>query len=233
MYYNNSMNKKEFYKKLHYEKKNWLHENGRVNSTTEGTNWVGVSISPYMKDFQSQIDPGIWPLVKELINKQYLPCSSCEAHDWKEEAFVVICFGSEESRNRFAQQMIKATIPQYRIFFQESQININVYNPFTKTEIITEDPTTDESQNWFKINDEIYWTDGHTKIDQNVLDRETENWNYCFGRKYKKWYFCRILIGGAIIQGYNPKTLFVHYTRRFWIKRLAKFVKEKMEHGYD
>ena len=116
------MNKKEFYRKEHYEKKNWLHKNGRVNATVAGNNWVGVSVSPYMKDFKYQVDPGIWPLVEILNKKGYLTCSSCEGHDWMEESFVVVCFGSKESRDAFAEQVVKAKLPQYRIFYQESQI---------------------------------------------------------------------------------------------------------------
>ena len=71
----------------------WLHKNGRVNATVAGNNWVGVSVSPYMKDFKYQVDPGIWPLVEILNKKGYLTCSSCEGHDWMEESFVVVCFG--------------------------------------------------------------------------------------------------------------------------------------------
>jgi|DEB0MinimDraft_4_1074332.scaffolds.fasta_scaffold02673_9 hypothetical protein len=227
------MNKKEFYRKEHYEKKNWLHKNGRVAVGFSRDTWIGACVSPYMKDFKNQVDPGIWPLVEILNKKGYLTCSSCEGHDWMESSFVVVCFGSEESRDKFVKQVLKAKIPQYKIFYQESQTNINLYDPFNDYHEIMDDPTMDETQNWFKIKDKLYFTKTEEEIPEEVIEKETENWNYCFGRKYKRWYYCRLLIGGAVLNGKNPVSIVVHWTRYFWINRLAKFIKENVEQGYD
>jgi len=227
------MTKKDFYRKEHFTKKNWLHNNGRVNATVTGNNWVGVSVSPYMKEFKSQVDPGIWPLVEILNKKGYLTCSSCEGHDWMEESFVVVCFGSKESRDAFAKQVVKAKLPQYRVFYQESQTNINLYDPFNDYPEVMDDPTMDESQNWFKIEDKLYFTKVGEEIPEEVIKKETENWNHCFGRKYERWYYCRLLIGGAVLNGKNPVSVVVHWTRYFWINRLTKFIRERVKQGYD
>jgi len=123
----------------------------------------------------------------EILNKKgYLTCSSCEGHDWMEESFVVVCFGSKESRDAFAEQVVKAKLPQYRVFYQESQTNINLYDPFNDYHEIMDDPTMDETQNWFKIEDKLYFTKTEEEIPEEVIEKEIgfQNGNgyYSLGR---------------------------------------------------
>jgi len=207
-------------KKEYFSNKNNLQHNGRVAVGFSRDTWIGACVSPYMKDFKNQVDLGIWPLVNILFKKGYLTCSSCEGHEWMESSFVVVCFGSEESRDKFVKQVLKAKIPQYKIFYHNSQNNINLYK-------ISTDYKKYQNKN------KIYVVNTQEKISEELIKEEIKTWNHCFGRKYKKWYYCRILIGGAALNGKTLTTLFTYWTRYFWIKRLTNFIEKKVSIGYD
>lgn len=83
---------------------NYLHKDGRIYSSKPGEPYYAVTVSPFNKNFSSQIEPGIFPIVKILLDKNYLPVSSCEGHGsirFSDPPTVRIAFGSEESAKDF------------------------------------------------------------------------------------------------------------------------------------
>lgn len=57
--------------------------------------------SPYSKGFEDCLDPKMKKIVMTLVRKGYLPSSSCQGHSLLEPRYVVLCFGSRESRLQF------------------------------------------------------------------------------------------------------------------------------------
>lgn len=57
--------------------------------------------SPYSKGFEDCLDPKMKKIVMTLVKKGYLPSASCEGHSFLEPRYIVLCFGSMESRLRF------------------------------------------------------------------------------------------------------------------------------------
>lgn len=72
-----SISREEHYKKVYDTPWNKLQPDGRINMDGNGT---AASVSPYSKHYRSQIEDGIWPLVKTLHLKGYLTVSSCAGH---------------------------------------------------------------------------------------------------------------------------------------------------------
>lgn len=62
---------------------------------------LNPSQSPYSKGFEDCLDPKIKKIVVTLVGKGYLPSASCEGHSLLEPRYVVLCFGSKESRLQF------------------------------------------------------------------------------------------------------------------------------------
>lgn len=66
----------QHYRLLYDRPWNWKSPNGRINMGGERS----ASVSPYSEHFRSQVEDGIWPLVKTLYDRGYLPVSSCAGH---------------------------------------------------------------------------------------------------------------------------------------------------------
>jgi hypothetical protein len=79
---------------------NYKHPDGRIYASRPGEEYFAVSVSPLNPEFATQIEPKVLPLVNALLNKNYLPLSSCEGHGGS-ELFVRIVFGSKESADDF------------------------------------------------------------------------------------------------------------------------------------
>lgn len=82
---------------------NYRHRDGRIYASRPGEPYFAVTVSPLNPMFDSQIEPGIAPVVHALLEKNYLPVSSCQGHG-DSRAFVRIAFGSEDSRDQFVQE---------------------------------------------------------------------------------------------------------------------------------
>lgn len=54
--------------------------------------------NPYSKGFETCLDDGIREIVLILVEKGYLPCSSCEGHSMLQPRFITLCFNSNELR---------------------------------------------------------------------------------------------------------------------------------------
>lgn len=76
-------------------------KDGRIHYKTPDGKYIAVMVSPYHKDFRTQIEDKVWPIVNALLNKNYLPISCCEGHvdPWKEFYFTVAFDSSENALN--------------------------------------------------------------------------------------------------------------------------------------
>lgn len=81
---------------------NYQHRDGRIYASRPGEDYFAVTVSPLNPKFDTQIEPGIYPVVRALLEKNYLPVSSCEGHGGS-HSFVKIVFGSETAADRFIE----------------------------------------------------------------------------------------------------------------------------------
>lgn len=82
---------------------NYKHPDGRIYASRGQEPYFAVSVSPLNPGFQKQIEPGILPVVEALLQKNYLPISSCQGHR-DSASFVRIVFGSSASADEFVQE---------------------------------------------------------------------------------------------------------------------------------
>lgn len=81
---------------------NYRHSDGRIYASHRGEDYFAVTVSPLNPEFNTQIEPGIYPVVCALLEKNYLTVSSCEGHGGS-HSFVKIAFGSEIIADRFIE----------------------------------------------------------------------------------------------------------------------------------
>lgn len=79
---------------------NYRHKDGRIYASKPGEPYYAVSVSPLNPKFETQIEPGIAPVVSALLERNYLPISSCQGHG-DSRSFVRVVFGSKESAEKF------------------------------------------------------------------------------------------------------------------------------------
>lgn len=82
---------------------NYPHQDGRIYASSINEPYFAVSVSPLNPEFVSQIEAGILPVVTALLEKHYLPISSCEGHG-DSKSFVRIGFGSDGSADKFINE---------------------------------------------------------------------------------------------------------------------------------
>jgi len=99
-----------------YRCPNFLHKNGKIHASKIGEPYVAVTVSPYHDKFQSQIEEPVWPVVKGLVDKGYLPVSSCGGHTdpWWEYYFM-LAVGTEE-QVRFHHEPFALFFNPFNIF---------------------------------------------------------------------------------------------------------------------
>lgn len=82
---------------------NYLHRDGRIYASSPSEPYFAVSVSPLNPEFNKQIEAGILPVVMALLQRNYLPISSCEGHG-DSRSFVRIVFGSDQSADEFIKE---------------------------------------------------------------------------------------------------------------------------------
>lgn len=103
---------------------NKLHKDGRIYFEDEEGNYIAITVSPLHVEFASQIEIGVWPLVKSLVDKGYLTVSSCEGHDGS-NYYVKIVFNGKQSANEFIDQL--PSIPGLEVKIEEQSANVIRY----------------------------------------------------------------------------------------------------------
>ena len=82
---------------------NYRHRDGRIYASNPSEPYFAVSVSPLNPEFENQIESGILPVVMALLQRNYLPISSCEGHG-DSRSFVRIVFGSDQSADEFINE---------------------------------------------------------------------------------------------------------------------------------
>lgn len=82
---------------------NYRHRDGRIYASNPSEPYFAVSVSPLNPEFVNQIEAGILPVVMALLERNYLPISSCEGHG-DSRSFVRIVFGSNQSADEFINE---------------------------------------------------------------------------------------------------------------------------------
>lgn len=121
---------------------NFKHSNGKIYASKPGEPyWVAV-VSPYHPNFKSQIEPGIWPIVEQLINKNYLTVSSCEGHGTDSKIHVSLVFEDIKDAQNFIDMC--SHIPGWfykidadsRTVYHKSESGSTVVSEKTSTKLI-------------------------------------------------------------------------------------------------
>lgn len=128
--------------------KNKLFPSGRIHASQKedldySNGYYALSVSPFDKDFEKEIEPGVLPHCNAFIRKGYLPLSSCEGHygnkhflNW----YIMIALGGKNRIERIFDIIDKMKdVPG--IFFKvkeqvanvNGQINERVENPMEKS----------------------------------------------------------------------------------------------------
>ena len=87
---------------------NFLHKNGRIYASKSNEAYFAVTVSPINKNFESQIEKKIYPVVKALLDKNYLTIGSCEGHGsatFGDPPAIRLVFGSLESAESFINSL--------------------------------------------------------------------------------------------------------------------------------
>lgn len=87
---------------------NFLHKNGRIYASRLNEAYFAVTVSPINENFESQIEKKIYPVVKALLDKNYLTIGSCEGHGsatFGDPPAVRLVFGSLESAESFINSL--------------------------------------------------------------------------------------------------------------------------------
>lgn len=100
---------------------NKLHKDGRIYFEDEQGNYVAITVSPLHTDFATQVEQGVWPLVKAFVDKGYLTTSSCEGHDGS-DYFVKLVFNGRQSAEQFVEQLPKIAGLQTTIQDQSANV---------------------------------------------------------------------------------------------------------------
>lgn len=108
---------------------NWLHKDGRINATLPGGQYKVAEVSPYNPLFETQVEDGVWPLVKAFIDKGYLTCSSCEGHGWDLKCRVSVVMPTLESCFHLVEQL---SMDSWEIKIEENRL-IYDYDSSLKT----------------------------------------------------------------------------------------------------
>lgn len=102
--------------------KNKVQSSGRINSGGDSRAYAtSVSVSPYSKELEFNLEGGVKKLVKALIGKGYLTLSSCEAHTIEDRRNVVIAFKDLATVSKFINDMNK-----YQFF---DTVEFNIFRP--------------------------------------------------------------------------------------------------------
>ncbi|MEZ8292222.1 hypothetical protein AB6D11_00050 [Vibrio splendidus] len=163
------------FNELFMKKHNRLFPDGRVHTGQAlpelGPDaFMAVSVSPKFTEFESQIEPPIYPAVKALVNKGYHTISSCAGHPTR--IHLQIGFGSEESRQDFLDIVLAARLPALKWYFLDHVANIE-HN----------DDNSDEFQARKGHLNEVEETNAY------VIKVNADSFNFQFKTKYERWYF--------------------------------------------
>ena len=113
--------------------KNKIFPNGRIHASKEqdldySNGYLALSVSPFDKNFDNEVEKGVLPHCHALIRKGYLPISSCEGHFTKKHHmpfYVMLAVGGKNKLDRIYDIINKTKhIPGISYKIKEQQANV-------------------------------------------------------------------------------------------------------------
>jgi hypothetical protein len=87
-------------------------KDGRTyNYIDKNGEYVSSRISPYSPYIDDNIEPGVYDIVKSLLNKGYLTVSSCQGHSDRKFRFVTVAFKTQQNSDEFKDVLINSKVP--------------------------------------------------------------------------------------------------------------------------
>lgn len=178
----------EVFQEIFMQKHNFLHPDGRVHTGRlvpdgDGVAYITVSVSPEFEEFESQVEPPIYPAVKALVDKGYHTISSCAGHPIR--IHLQLGFGSEAARDAFRDACIEANLPALSFEMPEHVANI-------ENDTVYDEEYNAKQGREFKVPE-----DAKAYIHKVNAD----SFNFQFRQNYKRWYFLDVNIMAPTI---NP-----------------------------
>ena len=135
--------------------KNKKFENGRIHASEEqdldySNGYLALSVSPFDKDFDIEVEKGVLPHCHEFIRKGFLPISSCEGHFTKKHHmpfYIMLALGGKNKLDRITDIINKTKhISGISYKIKEQQANV-------KGELLERvDYTLDKEQEYAELN---------------------------------------------------------------------------------
>jgi hypothetical protein len=144
---------------------NFLHKDGRIYASLPNEDYYAVTVSPLNPNFFTQIEPGVKDIIQSLLEKNYLPISSCEGHGGS-PLFFRVAFGNLQLAEDFKKHL--SSIPFFEVHIANKISNIVQYEEFGKIkyrkrvvdEFISNKEEAKEINRLFKRSyDEVYFAD--------------------------------------------------------------------------
>ena len=160
----------ELYDYFFMSERNKLQKDGRINGGYDKNGLlVAYSISPKFDKFDTQVEDGVYPIVKALVDKGYFSICSCEGHPRRLN--VKLGFGTELCRDEFIKTINSYNIPFLYLRPHESCANI-------KSDISTKNIDTEQF--------------GYEEETDIVIKENAKCFNYQFKKNFKQWFFLDI-----------------------------------------
>lgn len=115
---------------------NFKHKDGKIYASRPGEPYWVCPVSPYHPSFRSQIEDGVWPLVYELTNKNYMTIASCEGHKYDEKLYVALVFSDETKAKKFIDEC--SVVPGWNFRIENSTRYMWVSERFGDKVVYTE-----------------------------------------------------------------------------------------------
>ena len=166
------------------------------------TREISHSMSPYSEDFEKCLDPKMRRLVMALVEKNYLPLSSCEGHSIYEGRDVVLAFPN------YMEALLFSTA------IRASKVPVRFTNYDDPAEFMNASLELDDEGNVLNL------VQKKGKTEDAVLSL-----NQMFYKKYDKYHLLHMHLaedGGGIKSTLYKKLLLDRNTRK-----LAKFIEKK------
>lgn len=116
---------------------NRRNKDGRINTEGLYPGVMAITVSPYHDQFQSQVEPGVWPAVKSLVDKGWFTVSSCEGHNdgMDDYYYIMLALADPSDVDLFRQQL--APVPGIEFSLFDSVANSEIVWKDTKTRAMT------------------------------------------------------------------------------------------------
>lgn len=168
---------------------NFKQKNGRIYlDIDEADNLIAISVSPYSKTFDDNIEEKIKPLVLALRKKRYLTYSSCMGHGLDFRRFVGLAFCDEASRQYVADKILSLKLPG---------VKVNFHSTVSNSKVVQNQNSNLPEFTTYSVQEK------QERAENPDYELETYCFNVQFHRKYKRYFFLEIVILDAIPYKYE------------------------------